>query len=369
MEPEKRVPRVNVERATRLGGAWLADQPGVAIVAAAAFGVVFAGLMTHSLVDACFAATRHWVSGTCTHDPGALTRCTSGYFRPGHARVFWGLFQVSAQLCTEATRAPPWVLVSGMVAAPSVLLTWYWRDRKRRDDHRLAVESGIAERYTRAAELLASADSMTRINGLFSLWDVARESQSHRVTVSRTLAAFVRVRSTADTTHGAADASGTPLADVQTAATLAAELEWASPAWHGAVGRVQVDLRGARLVAFDLARTDLSRAMLRDTDFSQAFLHRTNLQGALLMGARFCGAFLRSAVLRGANLRDADLSGSNLLKADLREAHLNRTNFSGARYCAYSTRFPPGFDPEARGMTREDLPPEEWPLGTPGRAG
>jgi len=349
-------------------GTWIADQPGVAIVTAAACGLLFAGVMVHSLVDACFVATQHWIPAACTTARQTLTHCAGGYFRPGHARAFLGLFRVSAQLCTEATRAPPWILVSGMVAAPSVLLTWYWRDRKRRDDHRLALESGIAERYTRAAELLASTDSMTRINGLFSLWDVARESRSHRVTVSRTLAAFVRVRSTLD--HGAApgvsDAGATPLADVQTATTLAAAPEWASSEWHDAGGRVQVDLRGARLVAFDLARKDLSGAFLLDTDLSQAFLHHTDLRGALMMGANFREAFLRSAVLRGANLRDANLSGTNLLKADLRDANLTRTNFSGARYCGYSTRFPPGFDPQARDMTREDLPPEERSLRTAG---
>ena len=75
---------------------------------------------------------------------------------------------------------------------------------------------------------MASLDSMTRINGLFSLWDVARESQIHRATVSRTLAAFVRVRSL---TAGRHDAMHAPLPDVQTAVTLAAELDWARDDW------------------------------------------------------------------------------------------------------------------------------------------
>ena len=311
---------------------------------AACAGIGLAGVIARSLVDACFAATEHWVpSGS-----GA------GSWSPGHAYAFWGFFRVSAQLCSEATKHPPWILVSGMVAGPSVLLTWYWRDRKRRDDHRLAVESGIAERYTRAAELLASNDAMTRINGLFSLWDVARESESHRVTVSRTLAAFARVRSGAAPSEAQA-----PLPDVQTAVTLAAENEWASAAWLTPGGRVVVDLRDARLMGIDLARKDLSNAFLRNSDFSGAFMHRVKLAGALLMEAKLNEAFLRGADLRGANLRDADFSGANLLKADLRDTKLSRTKLSGARYCARTTRLPAGFDPQVHGMTREDLPPDE----------
>ena len=336
---------------------WTKDQPGVSILMASGAGVALAIAITHSLVDACFAATEHWVP-TKTSTTASGGAYTDGHWVPGYAYAFWGLFRVSAQLCVEVTKSPPWILLSGMVAAPSVLLTWYWRDRKRRDDHRLAVESGIAERYTRAAELLASTDCMTRINGLFSLWDVARESQSHRVTVSRTLAAFVRVHSKAaqaDTHDGSS-----PRPDLQTAVTLLSETDWATPEWSSSAGvRVVVDLRDAQLVRFDLARKDLSGAFLRGTDFSHAYMHHAKLGDALLMEAKLTKAFLRSASLRGANLRDADLSGANLRKSDLRDAKLSGTNLRGAFYCSRTTRLPAHFDPEAHGMVRDDLPPDE----------
>jgi hypothetical protein len=137
--------------ATRLG-IWTSARPGPSILLAGTIGLVTAGFITHAVSEACFDATSQW-------DPNTKR------WQPGIAPLFWGLFRISAELCREATKTPPWILISGMIAAPSVLLTWYWRDKKRRDDHRMAVEShrlalesGIAARYKEAAQLLASED-------------------------------------------------------------------------------------------------------------------------------------------------------------------------------------------------------------------
>jgi hypothetical protein len=99
---------------------------------------------------------------------------------------------IDAGVCAALAKNPPYLLVSGLMAAPSVLLTWYWRDAKRRADTRIAQESAIASRYRAAGELIGNEKSMSRITGLFALSDVAQESADHRATVARTFAAYLR---------------------------------------------------------------------------------------------------------------------------------------------------------------------------------
>jgi hypothetical protein len=68
-----------------------------------------------------------------------------------------------------------------------------------------------------------------------------------------------------------------------------------------------------------------------------------NLRHAMLLMACLGGADLRSADLSGANLTGAWLEGANLTGADLRGAKL-----AGALYDGH-TKWPDGFDPQARG--------------------
>jgi uncharacterized protein YjbI with pentapeptide repeats len=227
-----------------------------------------------------------------------------------------------------------------MVAAPSVLLTWYWRDKKRREDHLLASESGIAKRYTEATRLLAHRDPMVRVNGLFSLWDLARESPNHRLTVSRTLAAFVRERSqwlpsplTERNFNRRADVVPAPVADVQTAASLVADELWTSVAWVEEKGSArqlesasgQVDLREARLTRVDLAHARLEWAHLNGAELDLA-----NLIGAKLAFANLTCANLEKAMLDGADLSCADLSMTTLRRASLRGADLSHAILTSA---------------------------------------
>ncbi len=83
------------------------------------------------------------------------------------------------------------------------------------------------------------------------------------------------------------------------------------------------DLRGANLTGVDLQSANLSSANLREADLSEADLRKANLNGASLFSA--------------------DLTKANLDRADLSWADLR-----GARYDA-DTKWPKGFDPEARG--------------------
>jgi uncharacterized protein YjbI with pentapeptide repeats/endonuclease YncB( thermonuclease family) len=116
------------------------------------------------------------------------------------------------------------------------------------------------------------------------------------------------------------------------------------------------DLREAKLDGADtnlrsasLAGADLTRAELRSVELREANLERANLSGTTLEGADLRDANLREAVMPGAVLRrallEADLRGA-VLSADLRDAELEGADLRDAQWDD-STRWPPGFDPEA----------------------
>lgn len=95
------------------------------------------------------------------------------------------------------------------------------------------------------------------------------------------------------------------------------------------------DLRGQRLIGFDLAGMDLSGADLSGADLSGAKLNgarliHANLAGAVLFEADLTRAELAGADLRGANLADATLDRAGLGHADLTEADLTRADLRHA---------------------------------------
>ena len=137
-----------------------------------------------------------------------------------------------------------------------------------------------------------------------------------------------------------------------------------------------VDLRDADLQAADLRWVDfgganLAGATLAHADLRSALLKDTNLSGANLAGADIRTAYVARTNLSGADLRNlnagivelensawgmltfgrVDLRNADLRGADLRGTlHLGGVTLDGAVYDRES-RFPPGFDPGAAGMT------------------
>lgn len=372
--------------------AWLGASSLPWILICAALGGWVAYTLVRVVSETCFDAMRHW---------DGIKRV----WIPGHAKI-WGI-RVSGEVCKDLGTSPPWLLVSSVTAAPSVLLTWYWRDRKRRSDERVAREErdiaraqhaldseiAFATRYREAAEMLGARKVMTRINGLETLFDLARQAPSQRAKVYETLGAFIqtqaslpRPKSIADVTQSLLGAERrraemifepTPKADVVTAVKRATASEWRlwdrvefpKPWWrldlrNTNLRRVELDapyLRGAQL-----DRCTLEGAGLESADLISASLRGAQLQRAILVSASLNGASLRHASLEGAVLINADLSSADLHKArlegaDLRGIRYEDANFSDARYDA-ETVFPDGFgDPNERGMKRvellEDAPP------------
>jgi uncharacterized protein YjbI with pentapeptide repeats len=109
------------------------------------------------------------------------------------------------------------------------------------------------------------------------------------------------------------------------------------------LGQLQgLDLTGATLYWASLGDADLSFANLSDADLRGAMLYRT-----VCRGTKLCRANLGRDNLNGrTDLKGADLSTADLTNAILKDAVYD-----------HDTKFPPGFDPGAAGMTHvQDLP-------------
>jgi len=178
------------------------------------------------------------------------------------------------------------------------------------EELRLTRQGQITERFTRAIDQLGSEKLEIRLDGIYALERIDKESpeRTYHGTVMEVLTAYVRENSrwepvepstsTTDSNEGveqdkgvAQDAQptvrGLPTDILAIIAVLRRREEERVPEQH----RVRLDLREANLQG--------------------ANFYRAHLQGAHLQGADLFRANLRGANHRGANLREADLEGAS----------------------------------------------------------
>ncbi|HTQ05315.1 MAG TPA: pentapeptide repeat-containing protein [Polyangiaceae bacterium] len=182
----------------------------------------------------------------------------------------------ASALCKAGIQNPPWLLLSGVAAAPVVLLTWYWRTvHKERDLRATSISQDLSrmEHVTaRFATAVAMIDKggMSAVGGIYALDRVARDSVQDHWAIIETLCALLR---------GSVGMKGGEFhaAMVQAAVTVIGRRD----ASRDPVGS-QIRLRGA-----DLQGADFSDLNFAGADFVNAFVsgcrfHGTNLSGANL---------------------------------------------------------------------------------------
>jgi uncharacterized protein YjbI with pentapeptide repeats len=245
----------------------------------------------------------------------------------------------------------------------------------------LTEDKNVADRFSKAVEMLSDGRLEMRLGGIYSLERIARDSKKDHPVVMEVLTAFIRNRSPIktpkqdsfvssympyqeapsvkkidqdiqitmsvicrnktdyDKTILEVDLSGANLAyaklsgaNLSYAKLGSANLGYAnlSDANLSRTSLIGANLSGAILLYVNLSYANLSRANLRESYFRKANLSGANLLYADLLYADLRGANLSGADLSGANLSGANLSGANLLYADLRGANLFYTNFGGA---------------------------------------
>jgi Pentapeptide repeats (8 copies) len=193
----------------------------------------------------------------------------------------------------------------------------------------LSREGQVTDRYTKAIEQIGSDKLDVRIDGIYALERVTRDSARDHPTIMEVLAAFVRDHSheqwppLADNEPGAAPPARRTRPDVQAAVTV---LGRRNPRHD----RQRINLAEVDLTDANLTDADLRGASLTNANLYGASLTRASVTGAGLTGTGLSGASLRRADLSGASLRRADLSGASLRRADLTGANLARTNLTDA---------------------------------------
>lgn len=258
-----------------------------------------------------------------------------------HPAGWWATF-----VCREGGRSL-WTAVSGVAAAPALLLTWYWKTAHRRQDlqiargnYVLAIRANANERFAKAVELLSSEQVSARLGALYALEQLGADAADlYYATVVETISAYVRdrcprltgrteeERTRPESTHrpsrrvprdlrGPYERADRPTTDIQAALSI--------------LGRIKPP-SGLEPVAADLSETELPNVQLAYAQLPNASFYRANLNGARLyganlQGAKFFGCDLGRCYLRSANLSEAFLSGSSLDHVDLLDADL-----SGAR--------------------------------------
>jgi uncharacterized protein YjbI with pentapeptide repeats len=283
-------------------------------------------------------------------------------------------------VCAMARTSPPWLLLSGLAAAPPVLLTWYWRTIQRERDlkHRAdELEHRDRELTQRESELKAAekAAAMTRLFeavekcesqlrlvrnlGIFVMRDVADSNAGLRGPAVASITAFVRRYAAISDDPDPDSIPPEPvLPEVQTALTILGQMKIEGVDLRH-VDLCYAELRGA-FVAADLYGSVLYKARL-EGDFSRANLTAAggmeleasgvNFTGATLERARLHKAVFKSAAFANANMFWAQFPESDFSGADLSAAReLDEAGLEGAYYNA-DTKFPTGFDPTKAKMT------------------
>jgi uncharacterized protein YjbI with pentapeptide repeats len=274
-----------------------------------------------------------------------------------YARVCTGR---TGGVCKMVVDSPPWLLLTGLVAAPSVLLTWYWRTVQKEADiyHaeaniKLATEAHLTERFTKAVDMLGSTLEPVRLGGIYALQRLARDSATDRSTILKTLAAFVRLTSPCDPPEdieapgedvraaisvlGASDVQGSEPTNLEEANLIGVPMGGSffrsANFGHALLLNATLDvahLEGANLANANLAHASLtaahlSRSSLIGADLTSADASQIELRGAFLIGAK-----LIETNLIGADLTDADLTNANLEGAILERAKLSGVNLRDA---------------------------------------
>jgi hypothetical protein len=195
----------------------------------------------------------------------------------------------------------------------------------QRETIRLQRDSQIAERFSKAIELLGHEDQVdVRTGGIYALEQIAVDlPEYYHQPVVEVLASFLRAHADKVLSAPPDENSGPP----RSSADLIAALEVLGRRHDAHLERRPLDLRRIRVIGAHLESADLEGAILNG-----AILSRTNLKYARLRSAKLSDAQLDLCKLEGVDLSDAWLDDADLRHVTWSDAILSRTNLHGARY-------------------------------------
>ncbi|MBD2744041.1 pentapeptide repeat-containing protein [Coleofasciculus sp. FACHB-1120] len=201
-----------------------------------------------------------------------------------------------------------------------------------------AQDKQITERFTKAIELLGSANISIRLGGIYALERIAKDSKKDHWTIMEVLTAFVRENAPLKEEEIQQEKLPKIPTDIQAALTVIGQRDVdKDPEYQGLnlqyTNLDGADLRDANLQGANLRDANLQGAYLSEANLQEADLSQANLQGPDLSQANLQEADLSQANLQEANLIDANLQGANLFEANLQGANLFEANLQGVFLC------------------------------------
>jgi hypothetical protein len=181
-----------------------------------------------------------------------------------------------------------------------------------------------AESLDGSVKLLESDDLQARLNGIYSLERIAKDSRKDHWPIMEILTAYVRAKAPCIRSPGGKNACLIPKdpipkqpADLQAIFYVIGrrKTEYERQEDHRFINLSNADLRGAFL-----ARAPLKNAYFSGSNLEEAELYAANLNGAVFTGWNQEGLSLPSAVVDHADFRAATLDGTRFEGVDLSKA-------------------------------------------------
>ena len=277
-----------------------------------------------------------------------------------------------------------------IVGGPVGLGLAIWRSFIAERQTEIAQRTLISSNFSRAVELIASERVASRLGGIYTLRQIAADSEKDREAVINTLCSIIRYSAydkeqekRLEQVRKQETVDGKPISLI-----ACKDVHEANKAINYFLSldsglKFEFDFRGIDLQYLDLEGINLTKKCPSKVDFSganflAAKLERANLSEARLEKANFRSADLRQAELGStclieANFRSSmpigtNFESSNLTLADFSGAILSFANFKGAKLKLAKLEKSNGLEQDQlnsafRGPPPDSLPPDlEWPF-------
>lgn len=241
-------------------------------------------------------------------------------------------------------------ILSGVLVFGGFFVTLQGQDQERKkneEDHEIAKESLISDRFFKAINLLGDSNSSKHISGIYTLESIAQAATEHdsghyRKRTIRILTAFIKEQSPFPALKKA-NQELEQEEDRHTAAPLDIKvaLEVIHDLWrtldHDKTDLKVLDLNSVKLKGlkfpFDSCwkSVQIENSYLNDIEFIKSDLTASRFSQSTLENVRFGAANLYRSSFREATLRDVNFEKANLQKVNFREAKiLERVSFERA---------------------------------------
>jgi uncharacterized protein YjbI with pentapeptide repeats len=235
------------------------------------------------------------------------------------------------------------------------------------DNLKISQDKHLTDRFSKAIEHLGSDKTDVRLGGIYTLEQIAVNSQKYHWTIVEILSAFIREKSprysyqlenNEDETlisfissinlddYGVNQSKKTSIhnEDDQPKTEIFAynEPEIKKPTVDIIAAMVVLSRRTIEhesnlekeilmdLRSVNLAEIEIAKAKLSNVNLGKAYLYRVYFEKANLSKAHLRQTYLKKANLKNANLSEANVSGANLSEASLEEANMSGANLSHA---------------------------------------